>query len=251
MEKMIMKNDAVLSRRVFLGRASMTVAAMACGLPVSVWAKETPAYRVLKGDTLSGIAEKHHVRLSDLMRANALRSDLIKPGQRLRIPAADDRALLGDPTATVRRLSDPLKKKARTWKTIVLHHSAVDRGNAAQYDGDHRRRGMKNGLAYHFVIGNGRGSPDGAIEVGSRWRRQLQGGHVSKDHVNRIAIGICLVGNFEKTSPTRSQLGALNTLIAYLQRDFLPTPANLLGHKDVDATLCPGRHFPLGQLKKS
>jgi hypothetical protein len=44
-------------------------------------------------------------------------------------------------------------------------YSAIKDGNAASYDRAHRRRGMENGLAYHFVIGNGVDSGDG--EIGS------------------------------------------------------------------------------------
>ena len=58
--------------------------------------------------------------------------------------------------------------------------------------------GMQNGLAYHFVIGNGTDTQDGQIEMGSRWLKQLQGGHVKNHYINEVGIGICLVGNFKK-----------------------------------------------------
>ena len=48
---------------------------------------------------------------------------------------------------------------------------------------------MSNGLAYHFVIGNGSSSGNGEIEIGSRWTRQINGGHVASDYLNNIAIG--------------------------------------------------------------
>jgi LysM repeat protein len=43
-------------------------------------------YKVKSGDTLSEIAEKFHVPLSKLKKANNLRSDKIKIGQTLKIP---------------------------------------------------------------------------------------------------------------------------------------------------------------------
>lgn len=43
-------------------------------------------YKVKSGDTLSEIAEKYHVPLSKLKKANNLRSDKIKIGQSLKIP---------------------------------------------------------------------------------------------------------------------------------------------------------------------
>jgi len=64
---------------------------------------------------------------------------------------------------------------------------------------------MENGLAYDFVIGNGNGMRDGEIAVGRRWIRQLDGGHLASEEQNKVAIGICLVGNFDKHQPTRGQ----------------------------------------------
>ena len=68
---------------------------------------------------------------------------------------------------------------------------------------------MKNGLAYHFVIGNGTSTGDGQIEVGDRWRRQINGGHVHSDYLNNIALGICLVGDFNRGQPTRASVGGV------------------------------------------
>ena len=51
--------------------------------------KPKPKYKIYKvksGDTLSEIAEKYHVPLSKLKKANNLRSDKISIGQSLKIP---------------------------------------------------------------------------------------------------------------------------------------------------------------------
>lgn len=47
---------------------------------------ETISYKVVKGDTLSGIARRYNVRISDIKRANGLRSDIIRLRQVLKIP---------------------------------------------------------------------------------------------------------------------------------------------------------------------
>ncbi|MBN2712959.1 MAG: hypothetical protein JXR97_11105, partial [Planctomycetes bacterium] len=67
------------------------------------------------------------------------------------------------------------------WRYIVIHHSSTASGNAAKFDREHRsgEHPMENGMAYHFVIGNGNGSEDGLVEVGERWKKQLPGGHVA------------------------------------------------------------------------
>ena len=43
-------------------------------------------YRVKKGDTLSGIAQKYDVSVSTLKQANKMKSNDLTPGQKLRIP---------------------------------------------------------------------------------------------------------------------------------------------------------------------
>ena len=44
-------------------------------------------YKVKQGDTLSGIAIRYHVSLVDLRKVNSLRSDMLRVGQVLKIPA--------------------------------------------------------------------------------------------------------------------------------------------------------------------
>ncbi len=138
------------------------------------------------------------------------------------------------------------------WKFIVVHNSGTRQGNARAFDYYHRNvRRMQNGLAYHFVIGNGTSSGDGEVEIGSRWRRQINGGHVHSDYLNNIALGICLVGDFNRTQPTAAQLDACEELIRYLRircgkadgRDIPVRP-----HREVNpprwSTDCPGDAFP-------
>ena len=136
------------------------------------------------------------------------------------------------------------------WQIIVGHHSGIGTGNAAIYDRAHRARGMEHGLAYHFVIGNGTKSGDGEIEIGGRWRQQLDGGHVHDDHVNHVGIGICCVGNYEETQPTPAQLRSFIALVDYLEKDVLKTPVRFAVHREINPgrTVCPGRHFPVAAM---
>lgn len=51
-----------------------------------VISRKPKIYIVKKGDTLSQIASKHHVTIAQIKRANGLRSDGLKIGQKLKIP---------------------------------------------------------------------------------------------------------------------------------------------------------------------
>jgi hypothetical protein len=148
--------------------------------------------------------------------------------------------------------------KRRRWQFIVVHNSGTRQGNARVFDYYHRHvRRMQNGLAYHFVIGNGTSTGNGQIEVGDRWRRQINGGHVHSDYLNNISLGICLVGDFNRDQPTRAQLDACEELIRYLrdrcgktERGTIPVKP----HRDINPprwpTDCPGDAFPYSWFRR-
>ena len=203
---------------------------------------------VSRGDTLGGIAIANGISVDELKRVNKLRSDLIQVGQKLKVPAATTQTkdLLGK----VRALTTPIRVRKDNWKRIVVHHSAIKYGNAEIYSRAHKKRGMKNGLAYHFVIGNGIDSGDGEIEVGPRWSKQLLGGHVKDYQINLTAIGICLVGNFQVNHPSKRQMAAFIQLMDWLRSEVVPEAKQFAGHRDLrgEQTICPGKNFPLAAM---
>ncbi|HEY5742498.1 MAG TPA: N-acetylmuramoyl-L-alanine amidase [Terrimicrobiaceae bacterium] len=156
----------------------------------------------------------------------------------------------------VRKAIDRAKVKKGRWKYIIVHNSGTRQGNARIIETYHRRiRKMQNGLAYHFVIGNGNSSGDGEIEIGPRWTKQLNGGHVASDYLNNIAIGVCLVGDLNRDQPTRAQMAALDELITYLRGrvgKIKGRRAIVLPHKKINPrpTDCPGDRFPYGWLQR-
>ena len=135
----------------------------------------------------------------------------------------------------------------RHWKYIVIHHSATNNGNAATIDAAHKARGWK-GLGYDFVINNGTGKGDGVVEVGFRWRQQMEGAHCGGtpgNEYNEAGIGICLVGDFTDHMPSRSQLASLNRLVCYLMDTYHISASNVIGHREAPNahTECPGDTF--------
>lgn len=160
-------------------------------------------------------------------------------------------------TRSVRNAIDDAPVKRGRWKYIVVHNSGTRQGNARIFANYHKNvRRMQNGLAYHFVIGNGTSSGDGEIEIGPRWTRQINGGHVASDYLNNIAIGICFVGDFNRDTPTRAQLAALEELIDYLRKRLGRSKGRLAevkAHREINPkpTDCPGDRFPYRWLHRT
>ncbi len=139
------------------------------------------------------------------------------------------------------------------WTTIVIHHSATKTGSARSFDKYHREQKGWDELGYHFVIGNGTETPDGSVEVGSRWNTQKHGAHTKtpSNYYNDHGIGICLVGDFTKSRPTAKQLDALKTLVAFLSRACRIPPSRVTTHGHINKkTKCPGRFFALGPVRR-
>ena len=207
--------------------------------------------QVRPGDTLHGLALVHDTDVETIRELNQITGNLIRPGQVIFVPrpappSEDDPAL-----TPLIEVNKDLTIEKDHWKYIVVHHSATPTGNAEIFGQYHSNvRHMTNGLAYHFVIGNGSRSEDGELEVGQRWVRQINGGHVQSDELNNIALGICLVGNFESQQPTDNQIKTANALINYLMNTAIPNPCEFTSHKEIQphTTLCPGRFFPLDQM---
>jgi LysM repeat protein len=236
-------------------------------------------HRVARGESLDKLAKRYRVTVAEIRAYNVLRDpDHIVIGQVLRIPVlapvapppsiartnpppaqsapnpprsapppprpADPRRML---PAAIQAEVDAVRVAPGRWQHIVIHHSATDEGSGKGMDRYHREeRHMENGLAYHFAIGNGNGMPDGEIYVSKRWREQLDGGHLAIPALNANSLGICLVGDFQKSRPTTRQLDALEALIRALERRTGLGVRAVTTHKLIHKqhTQCPGRHFP-------
>lgn len=213
------------------------------------------SYRVKKGDVLSSIARSHNVPTATLASYNRIADpNRLKVGDTILIPLGGASGWRPTLDPGLERSLDRIRVTGGRWKHVVIHHSATSKGTTKGMDRYHRdERHMQNGLAYHFVIGNGRGMPDGKIEMGNRWKQQLNGGHLASEWLNTQSIGICLVGDFEKERPTAKQLESLHALCAYLlERCSLPANA-IQTHTQINTkpTRCPGRNFPTETFLRS
>ena len=119
---------------------------------------------------------------------------------------------------------------------VVLHHSgsAMERTTIHSIHRWHLQLGWL-GCGYHYVIHS-----DGSIFQGRAL--DVVGSHARG--FNDRSVGICVVGDFELEYPLLCQQEALGKLLVYLINDKLGGQSlSIKRHKDVAATLCPGRNF--------
>ncbi len=245
-------------RRPHLAAGALVVA-LTTFLPT---AHAADGYVVRKNDTLSTIARQHQISVNQLIEANGLTpAGHVRVGQVLKIPGTPRPmtvARRAHPTAKApaepksglslafQKVLDRTRVTPGRWDYIVVHHSATAMGTPQGMDQYHRNvRHMENGLAYHFVIGNGNGMNDGQIAIGRRWTEQLNGGHLASEALNARSLGICLVGNFDRDPPSRRQLDSLEALTRYLMKRCNINRAHVKTHQQINTigTRCPGRLF--------
>ena len=131
-----------------------------------------------------------------------------------------------------------LSKRAAT-EYIVLHHAEAVSCTARQIDEWHKSNGWA-GIGYHFFV-----RKDGSIYEGRPlW---ALGAHVQGK--NNVSVGICAEGdyhNHDKIMP-QAQKSAIKQLIAYL-KGLYPN-AEIVGHGEIGESNCPGRYYPLAEMK--
>ena len=156
--------------------------------------------------------------------------------------------------ANVPRAWLPPADVEKQWSAIIIHHSATEKGNAAIFNKWHTEELGWDGVGYDFVIGNGTDSGDGQVEVTFRWNRQITGAHCKtpENWANENGIGICLVGNFNDSTPSQRQIQSLVRLTNFLRKRYNIPKSQITGHKGTRGarvTDCPGHMFPMARFK--
>lgn len=132
----------------------------------------------------------------------------------------------------------PLRDAGR-WHSIYIHQSLTDAGDASSLAED------PEGLADHFLIGNGDGLTDGALQTGPRWTRQAPAGHVPGVDISSDCISICVVGNLNRSRPTPTQQARLLELVTALQRQFGISTRDVVLGAGGSSVAGIGRQFPV------
>ena len=117
---------------------------------------------------------------------------------------------------------------------FVLHHAAAN-GSVEDLHNYHLSRGWA-GIGYHLYV-----RKDGSVYRGrpEKWIGSHTSGHNSK-------IGICAEGNFDEEQMSAAQKNAIIELLEYLYGKY--GKLKVYGHRDLDATACPGKNYPLADI---
>ncbi len=135
------------------------------------------------------------------------------------------------------QFKEPLSKRQST-KYIVLHHRGGD-GDVESIHRQHLKNGY-SGIGYHFYV-----RKDGQVFQGRP--KENVGAHCLNNNYN--SLGICFEGNFENEEMGYAQKKAGAELVLYLKK--LYADARVVCHRDMLATACPGKNFPVDAIKSS
>jgi len=168
-------------------------------------------------------------------------------------------------TSIVSRAEWGADESERTWdpefatpQKFIVHHTAGS-------DGGDNPAATVRAIYYYHAVSLGWGDigynylidPAGTIYEGRYGGDGAIGAHTYDDirdiNFNQNTIGIALLGTFEDEAPTDAAIDALERLIGEKAAAFAISPTgsgpldyfdedlpNVIGHRDVDATLCPG-----------
>ena len=192
----------------------------------------------------SSSSRRSFIVLSSLVGVLTLTSVLLRAMQGAPLtPDAASSMMVSDSRASLDVIFNTrVQNLPNRWQSIYVHHSKTAGGNVGTLAGS-----SEQGCGDHFVVGNGDGAIDGEIQFTQRWNLQqpadpAPGSAASK--IDATCISICVVGDFDKTAPTPTQLRRLEQLVQTLQ-ERLRIPAGAVWLFDgAESSAAVGRFFP-------
>ena len=128
------------------------------------------------------------------------------------------------------------------WKYILLHHSLTKDGKTISTQAIrryHKGLGWRD-IGYHFLCE----LVNGEYEVLVGRDLNERGAHCKQASMNELAIGICLVGNFDLAVVPKPQWDRAVKFVAGLCEQLSISPQNVIAHRDYASyKSCPGEKF--------
>ncbi len=117
-------------------------------------------------------------------------------------------------------------------RMIVVHHSGVPASITAQKIADFRvNQSQWAGIGFHFFV-----LPDGTIQQTNKLTTISR--HAGDQ--DEESVGVTFAGNFTTDTPTAQQIVQGGHLIAWLVRSLNLSAGDVVGHKAIASTPCPG-----------
>ena len=131
------------------------------------------------------------------------------------------------------------------WEAIVIHHSLTKDGKTVSAQAIRRYHMDTLGwtdTGYQFLVEDINGQWEGLIGRGL----DKAGSHTKQQGMNRKAIGVCLVGNFDVQQPDEGMLlfTAKKIVVPMMKAFHIPLHAIYPHRKFATYKSCPGTAFP-------
>ncbi len=130
---------------------------------------------------------------------------------------------------------------------IVVHHTVTPQdhdklGTIARIRSAHKKNGLAydGNPAYHFIIGHN-------WTVATRDIKTI-GYHAGNWEINKVSVAVALVGNFNNDHLTQYQEDELGRILRHWMKEFNIARKNILLHKEIKATACPGANITQGLI---
>lgn len=141
---------------------------------------------------------------------------------------------------------------------IMVHHSLTPDGAMVSWPAIERYHVKDNGwrdIGYHAGVERVTANPElEEYAYQALYGRPLsaQASACPQGEMNRLALHVCCVGNFDLAPPPMDMLAALvrRILLPWMDAYGIP-PERVVGHRDYNpAKSCPGKLFDLERLRK-
>ena len=136
---------------------------------------------------------------------------------------------------------------------VMLHHSLTKDSETVSWGAIRRYHTDTNGWAgigYHAgveLVSSG-GAATYEVLLGRPWTEN--GAHCPQEGMNRKALGICLVGNFDEMLVPRPQWEKAVELVRMLCAIYAIPTEHIVGHRDYNPIkTCPGEMFSVEALR--
>ncbi len=134
----------------------------------------------------------------------------------------------------------------KKWEYIILHHSLTKDSESVSWRAIRKYHTQTLGwfdIGYHFGIEN----VNGTYEAFAGRPLDKDGAHTRG--MNKKAIGVCFIGNFDLTSPPDEQIKCGIKLIRGLCWAFDIPIINIKAHSDYASKTCPGELFQMDNFR--